>query len=145
MARSLSRSPDVPADGSPTKSVHWQESDGREIEDAVEQPLRIHAHACFRFYGRERLTWEHDLKFMDSIPIASTAVSGRQRGKFELLGDAAFFYLQVAKTSTIASAANHHPFVGYLVNSDWVVNLWQQWKVTSATARAVIIKETDIL
>ena len=93
MARSLSRSPDVPADGSPTKSVHWQESDGWEIEDAEEQPLRTHGHACFRFYGRERLTWEHDLKFMDSIPIASTAVSGRQRWKFELLGDAVFFLL----------------------------------------------------
>ena len=145
MARSLGRLLDVPADGSPTKSVHWQESDGREIEDAVEQPLRIHAHACFRFYGPKRLTWEEDLKFMDSTPIVSTAVSGRQRGKIELLGDTAFFYLQVAKTSTIASAANQHPFVGYLVNSDWVVNLWQQGKVTSATARAVIIKETHIL
>ena len=144
MARCLSRSPDAPADGSPTTNVHWQERDVLEIEDAEEQPLRIHAHACFRFYGRKRLTWEHDLKFMDSIPIASTAVSGRQRGKFELLGDAAFHYLQVAKTSTIATAANHHPFSGHLVNSEWVVNLWQQGKVGSAMARAVTIQETDI-
>ena len=114
------------------------------MEGVAEEPLRVHAHACLRFYGKKRLFWEQDLKFMDSLPIASTAVTGRQRGKFELLGDAAFFYLQVAKTSTIATAANHHPFSGHLVNSEWVVNLWQQGKVGSAMARAVTIQETDI-
>ena len=49
-----------------------------------------------------------------------------------------FLYLQVTKTSTLAQGANWYPFKNYLVNSDWIMNLWQQDKVTAQTARAVI-------
>ena len=49
-----------------------------------------------------------------------------------------FLYLQVTKTSTLAQGASWYPFKNYLVNSDWIMNLWQQDKVTAQTARAVI-------
>ena len=53
-------------------------------------------------------------------------------------GNQGFLYLQVTKTSTLAQGANWYPFKNYLVNSDWIMNLWQQDKVTAQTARAVI-------
>ena len=43
------------------------------------------------------------------------------------------YYLQVRKSSTFVQGGNVRPFHDYLVNTNRVVNLWQQGKVTSET------------
>ena len=126
MARSLSRSSDVPSDASPTKSVHWEESDGKEIDKPAEQSLCVHAHACLRFHHTTWLDWDRDLMLMEekayvSVPTANV----RTRSRINLNCVNAFFYLQVPETSTTVAGGNRHPFHSHLVNSDWMVNMWQ--------------------
>ena len=141
-ARSLSRSPETDAERSPGGSSHWSHSSGKELEQVEEEPLRFHAHACLRFHHNVALRPDGELSFEDAYAVPATAASSRKRkaGDFDLAGNAGFFYLQVAKTSCIEKDGNWHPFKNYLVNSDWAVNLWQQGKVTAATARAVIVQ-----
>ena len=141
-ARSLSRSPETDAERSPGGSSHWSHSSGKELEQVEEEPLRFHAHACLRFHHNVALRPDGELSFEDAYAVPAAAASSRKRkaGDFDLAGNAGFFYLQVAKTSCIEKDGSWHPFKNYLVNSDWAVNLWQQGKVTAATARAVIVQ-----
>ena len=141
-ARSLSRSPEIGSEESPGKSTHWSESSGQELDKVDEEPLRVHAHACLRFGSVTTLRRDIELRFLDGFAVPAAAASARKRkaGDFDLSGNAGFFYLQVAKTSGIVQGGNWHPFKNYLVNSDWAANLWQQGKVSAATARAVIVQ-----
>ena len=79
---------------------------------------------------------------MDAHAVPAVATNSRKRrfGDFDMCGNQGFFYAQVTKTGTLAQGGNWYPFKNYLVNSDWVMNLWQQGKVTGQTARAVILQ-----
>ena len=141
-ARSVSRSPQTNSDTSPARSLHWSESSTGEVENADEEPLRFHCHATLRFKFGKSFRKDQTLRFMDAYAVPSVAVNGRKRrfGDFDMAGNQAFFYTQVAKKGTLAQGANWYPFRHYLVNTDWVMNLWQQGKVTAQTARAVIVQ-----
>ena len=141
-ARSVSRSPQVDSDGSPSRSLHWSDTSSLELEKVEEEPLRFHCHATLRFKYEKTLRKDEVLGFRDATAVPATATNSRKRrfGDFDMMGNQGFLYLQVTKTSTLAQGANWFPFKNYLVNADWIMNLWQQNKVTAQTARAVIVQ-----
>ena len=108
------------------------------------EPLRVHLHAVLRFKHQCVKRKDTDLAFEDATAMPSVGSKQKRTQKDagfnELTGNAAFFYLQVAKTSSIVTSANYLPFKNYVVNSDWVINMWQQGKVMAPAARAVVVQ-----
>ena len=142
-ARSRCRSPENCEDVSPGRSSHWSET-SPELAALDEEPLRVHLHATLRFKHQVVKRKDLHLAFQDAFAVPAVACKQKKTPKDanfnELTGNAAFFYLQVTKISSIVSGANYLPFKHYVVNTDWVVNMWQQGKVTAKTARAVIVQ-----
>ena len=141
-ASSLCRSPGAMQTHAPSPSgLHWSESQAEKCTELPGVPLRVHVHATLNFNDKRRVPLSDLQLFACSPHVTSQLRCTKNKGR-AFWGDAwqAFFYLQVRKSSTLVQGGNVRPFHDYLVNTNWVVNLWQQGKVTSETCRAIIVQ-----
>ena len=78
-ARFLGRSPESIAEDLPKTSEHWDESTAAGFDKLLEEPLRVHAHACLRFSRQMSLRWTHELLFESCSQVVSDGVNARKR------------------------------------------------------------------
>ena len=105
----------------------------------ADKSLRLHVHLFVSFHHRHRIPKAANIALFDSTPLFFAVQGRRNAGRLNLSGNGGFFYVQVRKKSTLRQGANTHPFTDYLVNPEWVMNLWQMGKVSEEVARQVII------
>ncbi len=100
---------------------------------------RIHFHVFLRSQRRMWLQ-NHDLMFFEGCrPHLAAIVGGIFIAKSQATWIGAF-YCTADKVGSVLTASSKVPFVDYLVQGQWIMNLTQSGKITLATARRYILQ-----
>ena len=123
-------------------SAELKAEDPTELPNNRCVPIRIHVHLSLRFNGHKHRPWAA-FDFAGCSCFVGESQSERQGRNFQtmdLSGNGLFFYVQVEKKGWIAGQANYHPWKDFLVHHKWILNLWQQNKITYLVARGLIVQ-----
>ncbi len=140
--KDLSRTP------SPTtpKAFHFSQlpSPAEERLAPEAKPVRCHIHVYMRWQKQTHIRKAQTLSFKGSLPNKSS-VANPTGGRMSRLNNMGYYYLQCPKIGSIAWGGSVEPFADYLVNSEWIMNMLQQQKMTYESARSQLVKVAKAL